>query len=413
MCFFPFRLPGKKYLEPYYPVYVMTSSLRPVFLALVLALTACATTKPAAVVTENSTLVLKPASFADLPGWSNDRQSETLDAFRKSCSRIEKKTAEAAIGFFPQAGTYGDWQPACLAANAVDDTQARGFFETWFRPYQAMAPNGADEGLFTGYYEASLRGSRTQHGPYQHPLRSRPGDLVTVDLGDFRGGLKGQRIAGRVVEGALKPYSDHRAIVQGRLMPGEDRPLIWIDNPIDVFFLQIQGSGIVALDDGTAMRVGYAAQNGWSYYAVGRELVKRGELPKDQVTMQSIRDWLTAHPDQASDIMFANPSYVFFKELTGDGPLGGEGVPLSPGRSLAVDHGKIPYGVPVWIDAEPPEKGLPLLRRLMMAQDTGGAIRGPVRGDVFWGHGPDAERMAGPMKSKGRMWLLLPKNVRP
>ncbi len=376
-----------------------------------LLLTACATAKSPAVPDENAALVLKPASYSDLPGWNADNQGEALSAFLKSCARIAKKPAASPFGPLAENGIYSQWQAACRAAGTLTGDQARTFFETWFSPFQATAAGDGEEGLFTGYYEASLRGSRTRHGPYQTPLRARPDDLVTVDLGEFRPALKGQRIAGRVLDGKLKPYQDNRAIMEGGLPPEQDRALVWVDDPVDAFFLQIQGSGIVDLDDGTAMRVGYDGQNGHTYYAIGRELVKRGELPKEDVTMQSIRAWLGTHPDQAAEIMYANPSYVFFRELTGDGPLGGEGVALTPGRSLAIDRDRIPYGIPVWLDAEPPLSGTPRIQRLMMAQDTGGAIRGPVRGDFFWGHGPQAEHNAGPMKSKGRMWLLLPKNT--
>jgi membrane-bound lytic murein transglycosylase A len=232
---------------------------------------------------------------------------------------------------------------------------------------------------------------------------------VMADLGDFRPELKGQRIAGRVTDGQLKLYEDRAAINRGAL-PGDNQlQFVWVDSAVDAFFLQIQGSGRILLDDGTMLRVSYDGQNGWPYYAIGRELVQRGYLKQDEVSMQSIRTWLEAHPDQADEIMNTNKSYVFFKFLEGDGPRGAEDVTLMPGRSLAIDHTHFPYGAPVWIATAPPVPGEPPLQRLMVAQDTGSAILGAVRGDVFWGYGKRAEELAGGMKAPGRAWVLLPK----
>ena len=282
----------------------------------------------------------------------------------------------------------------------------QSFFENNFTPYQVSA--GTDtSGLFTGYYEASLKGSRTQSAVYHTPLRARPDDLVMVQLGDFRDKLKGQRIAGRIVNGKLKPYETHEEIVRGQMPAHQDKPLVWVDDAVDSFFLQIQGSGIVTMDDGSVMRVGYAGQNGHAYYAIGRELIKRGELTKENVSMQSIRAWLDQNPDKAQEIMFTNKSYVFFRELNGEGPLGGEGIALTPERSLAIDRSIIPYGMPVWLSLDHPH----IKDKMMVTQDTGGAIRGPVRGDYFWGHGVRAENMAGTMKAQGRYWFLMPKTL--
>ncbi|NCC21263.1 MAG: murein transglycosylase [Alphaproteobacteria bacterium] len=361
---------------------------------------------------EDAPLNLRPASFsADLPGWGNDRHSEALAAFRGSCERILKQDPQRTFG--PIGGTYGDWQGPCRAAMnlpAGNDAAAKVFFEAHFLPYQTLAGRHK-RGLFTGYYEPSLSGSLTRFGPYQTPLRAKPSDLVMVDLGEFRDELKGQRIAGRVQDGRLKPFEDRAEIAAGKLPNETELPLVWVDDPVDAFFLQIQGSGRVLLPDGQTLRLGYAGQNGHPYYAIGRELIKRGELTKENVSLQTIRAWLEANPDQAANLMNLNKSYVFFQVLEGEGPLGGEGLPLTPERSLAVDRSKIAYGIPVFVDIDPPVKGESGLRRLMVAQDTGGAIRGAIRGDVFWGYGERAEHMAGHMKSKGRAWLLLPKGV--
>jgi membrane-bound lytic murein transglycosylase A len=383
--------------------------MRFVLLSFLLFLTACAGTKTAPL-PDDAPLVLKPASFSDLPGWQNDKISEALPALQRSCARIKKSSPDKEFGLIPEAGQMVAWQGICLdmdALNTAHDTAVRAFLERHFTPYEASAA-GKTEGLFTGYYEAGLRGSRTRSDVYRYPLHARPADLVMVNLGEFREELKGQRIAGRVSEGNLKPYEDRAAIVSGN-WPHNDRVLVWVDNAVDAFFVQIQGSGVVQLEDGAIMRIGYDGQNGHIYTAIGRELIERDELEKENISMQAIRAWLADNPDKADEIMNTNRSYVFFKESDQEGAIGGENVALTPGRSLAVDHGKIPYGVPLWVDIAEPKPGAGDLKRLMVAQDTGGAIKGAVRGDVFWGFGPQAEAMAGPMKSQGRYWLLLPR----
>jgi membrane-bound lytic murein transglycosylase A len=359
---------------------------------------------------ESYDLRLAPASYDDLPAWNDESFIQAAEAFKKSCARILKQPDQArALGPLPEAGTYGDWQSVCkefITIAPQDAVALRRFFETRFHPYQ-VSNHGDTQGLFTGYYEASLRGSTVKQGPYQTPLYARPDDLVMVNLGDFREHLKGERIAGRVLDGNLKPYESRTQIVNGN-WPHNDKVLLWVDDPVDAFFVQIQGSGVVDLPDGSTKRIGYAGQNGHPYYAIGRELIKRGEMSEDEVSLQTIRAWLEANPAQAAEIMNTNQSYVFFQELEGEGPIGGENVALTAGRSLAIDRSLLPYGIPVWLSVEHPVEGNPQINRLMIAQDTGGAIRGPVRGDFFWGYGPQAERHAGAMKSKGRYWVLLP-----
>lgn len=382
------------------------------FLLLTLFLSACAST-PSETLSSDDTSppTLTAVTYADLPGWGADDFSGLAAAYQKSCARLTKGVPEKPMGADPIWGTYASWQTACrdfASINPQTPQDIRSFFETHFIPHEISGSKGT-EGLFTGYYESSLRGDRTRQGIYQTPLRARPGDLVMVDLGLFREELKGQRIAGRVIDGNLKPYETHAEINAGKLPPAQDKPLVWVDDPADAFFVQIQGSGLVELADGSSMRIGYAGQNGHPYYAVGRELVKRGIMKKEDVSMQSIRDWMEKNPNEAQSLMETNPSYVFFQETKGEGPVGGEGVALTPGRSLAVDRSLIAYGMPVWLSAAPPSPGEAQLNRLMITQDTGGAIRGAVRGDVFWGHGSEAEARAGVMKSKGRYWVLLPK----
>ena len=213
------------------------------------------------------------------------------------------------------------------------------------------------------------------------------------------------------------PYADRAAIDAGALA-GRELELLWVDDPVDRFFLEIQGSGQVRLPDGETVRVGYADQNGRPYRAIGKDLIESGAIPREQMSMQAIRAWLEANPKQAPAMMAKNPSYVFFTELTelaaASGPLGAQGVPLTPGRSLAVDRKFLPLGAPIWVDTVAPEpRGRAPVARLLVAQDTGGAIRGPVRGDVFWGAGPQAEHLAGHMKSPGRLFILLPRELSP
>ncbi len=315
------------------------------------------------------------------------------------------------------AGTLGAWRGACDAADQpASPEQARAFFEDWFQPFE-VTDRGNAFGLFTGYYEPLLHGSRRYGGAYTVPLYRAPDDLIRVDLGRFKPDLAGQTIAGRVDGQQFVPYYV-RAEIDAGVLDGRGLELVWVDDPIEKFFLQIQGSGQIQLDDGTRIRVGYAGQNGHEYHAIGRDLVASGAMTLEEVSLQSIRDWLIAHPEQARAIMERNGSYVFFRErpeLNADeGPIGAQGVPLTAGRSLAVDPRYIPLGAPVWLDTTAPwPEGEGPLRRLMVAQDSGGAIDGPVRGDVFWGTGARAEAIAGRMRSEGRYVVLLPKAAIP
>lgn len=383
-------------------------------LAGLLTLSACAsaiTPPPAPYAPEDAALTLKPVTFSDLPGWNRDDLSDVITALGHSCTKIMAQDPSKPFGDPAWNVEAGSWAGAC--SHIENGTlrpgpfgEPRAFFEFFFTPYEATAGD-YKQGLFTGYYEAALRGSRTPSATYTTALLQRPDDLIMVELGDFRESLKGQRIAGRVVKGNLKPFETRAEIESGKLLAA--KPLVWVNDPVDAFFLHIQGSGRVLLDDGSEMRVGYAAQNGHVYYAIGRELVKRGLMAKEDVSMQSIRSWLEAHPEEAPEFMNLNPSYVFFDEIKGAGPLGAQNVPLTAGRSLAVDRTKVPYGTPLWLDITAPVPTIPTLQRLVIAQDTGGAIKGPIRGDYFWGYGEDAEHNAGLMKAPGRYWLLLPR----
>lgn len=361
-------------------------------------------------------LRLTPVDFSALSGWAESDPVQALAAFRRSCGALMHKPPGTAMGGAGYAGTAGDWQAVCDAvpSGRLDKNAARAWFEAWFRPIRISAGNAAD-GLFTGYYEPELKASRTKRGPYRIPVYGLPKDLVSVDLGRFRGSLKGERIAGRIEGQSLVPYPS-RAEIDARGL-GTAPILFFADDPVAVFFLHIQGSGRVVFDDGARARVAYAGQNGRPYTAIGRTLIEQGALLRDEVSLQTIRAWLKAHPGEAKRVMETDASYVFFRETPlGDpalGSAGSEGVALAPGASLAVDNRLHPLGAPFFVAASVPDPDAakpdrPFMR-LLIAQDTGGAIQGPVRGDVFWGFGHDAEAIAGRMKAHGTMAVLLPK----
>jgi membrane-bound lytic murein transglycosylase A len=364
-------------------------------------------------------LELVPASFDQLGGWQQDDPTAALDAFRRSCGALATRSYDEPLGRMEAAGSVGAWLAICDAAARWPVTgaeQARAFFEDWFQPYW-VTNAGAADGLFTGYYEPLLFGSRDAGGRYKVPLYRAPADLVRVDLGRFDPELSGYSISGRIEGNQFVPYYS-RAEIEAGALAGRGLELLWVDDAIDKFFLQIQGSGQVRLADGSLTRVGYAGQNGHPYRAIGRDLIELGALEREEVSLQSIRAWLEANPTSATTIMDRNRSYIFFEERRDlgpdDGPQGAQGVPLTAGRSLAVDLRYIPLGAPVWLETTVPwPEGAAPFRRLMIAQDTGGAIDGIVRGDVFFGAGARAEAAAGRMKSGGRYAILLPKSQVP
>ena len=370
----------------------------------------CAEKPPA----PKDTASLTAVAFADLPGWGGDDASAALAAFQRSCAVFTKSPEDGAVGPQGIGGTAKDWQDACAAIPAGGaSAPALNFFEQEFTPYSVTGAKGA-EGLFTGYYEPELAGARQRSAEYSVPLYRRPADLVMVDLGEFRTDLSGNSIAGRVVDGRLKPYST-RAEIDAGALAGQELELLWLADPVDAFFLQVQGSGRIQLAEGGTTRVGFAAHNGHGFVSVGRILVDEGKLTKDQATAQTVAQWLKDHPAEAPGIMARNPRFIFFREIEGDGPVGAQGVVLTPERSMAVDGALLPLGAPFWIDSTWPagtaQAGDPL-RRLLIAQDVGGAIKGAVRGDLFWGTGAQALEIAGRLKQPGRYYILLPKTVK-
>jgi membrane-bound lytic murein transglycosylase A len=271
-----------------------------------------------------------------------------------------------------------------------------------------LNPDGSGEGLITGYYEPLLKGSRKQSKRYRYPIYTTPDELLVIDLGAVYPELKNMRLRGRLQGRKVVPYYTRAEIVNDSV-PLQGKELLWVDDEIDLFFLQIQGSGRVQLENGEIVRVGYSDQNGHPYKSVGKVLVERGELALEKASMQGIRDWGQKNPRKLSELLQQNSSFVFFRELPADvpGPLGSLGVPLTAGRSLAVDPRAVPQGAPVFLATTWPNTGRQL-SRLMVAQDTGGAIKGNVRADFFWGFGAEAANQAGKMRQTGKMWVLLP-----
>ena len=342
---------------------------------------------------------LERSSWEELPGWGSDDLAPALDAFLVSCKSLRTRPA---------------WREVCAAAGGLgrnDLLALRNWFEAQFQPWRLVNPDASREGLITGYYEPVLKGSRTRKPPYLHPALGVPPDLIDVELGDLYPELKHMRLRGRLEGRRLIPYFS-RAEWESTQAAESATALVWLDDEIDLFFMQIQGSGQVRLDDGSRVRLGYADQNGHPYRSVGRWLVEQGELSADKASMQGIRAWTQAHPERARAALNANPSMVFFRELplTSEGPPGALGLPLTAERSIAVDPRHLTLGAPVWLATTYPNSKRPL-ERLMLAQDTGGAIRGVVRADFFWGSGAEAGVQAGKMRQQGQMWLLLPRGV--
>ncbi len=345
--------------------------------------------------------------FADIPGWLADDPAPALAAFRASCAGILVDAGRFAR--FAQLGPPAAWARVCAAALQAAPADARAFFETNFIPAR-VSDGGEIAGRLTGYYEPELSGSRSPSAAYPAPIYGRPLDLVTVDAEAFRALLRGERMAGKVEDGVLKPY-ETRAEIQAAGLRGRAEAIVYVASAADAFFLQVQGSGRVMLAEGGALRLNYAAQNGQPYTAIGAALIAEGAITREAMSMQAIRAWLAANPDRAAGIMNLNKSYVFFRELTLDdpevGPPGAEGVALTPGRSLAVDSRLYPYGLPVF--AATTDGSLGNFARLMIAQDTGGAIRGVVRGDIFFGWGEIAEAAAGAANAPATFVVLRPR----
>jgi membrane-bound lytic murein transglycosylase A len=345
---------------------------------------------------------LEKAQWAGLPQPGSDHPADALAAFLQSCAVLKIKT---------------EWQEVCTLANAVPassrpDTIMQ-FFRAHFDPFRVVNADESETGLVTGYYEPLLRGSRLRTPQYRFPIYAQPQDLITVELGDVYPDLKFRRLRGRLVGNKLVPYLE-RGEIGSDAAPLRGLEIAFVDNAVELFFLEIQGSGQIQLPDGKRLRVGYADQNGHPFRSLAGVLIRRGEIRPERASMQGIKEWARRYPAKVQKFMNANPSFVFFRELPGElgGPIGTLGVPLTAARSIAIDPRVIPLGVPVFLSTTFPGTRQEL-NRLMVAQDTGGAINGAVRADFYWGFGDDAGAKAGSMKQQGKMWVLLPKGYDP
>lgn len=344
--------------------------------------------------------LLKPVDWVAVPGLAQENWLASWPAWLQSCQGLKQKT---------------EWRDVCSQAQRVRASDAiaiRGYWQQYFAVYTTAQADGVAQGLVTGYYQPVLNGAKTASQRYAVPLYKSPADLITVSLNGLFPELKYKRVRGRLQGQTLVPYYT-RAEIEQPASPLAGNELIWVENPVEAFFLQVQGSGVVQLDNGERVHIGYADQNGHPYQSIGRLLVERGEMTASEASMQAIKLWGQQHPDQLRGLLNANPSYVFFKALPAGlpGPLGALGVPLTAARSVAVDPLYIPLGAPVYLSTTYPNSSQPL-RQLMMAQDTGGAIKGGVRADVYWGEGESAGKLAGAMRQQGQLWVWLPKTFK-
>jgi membrane-bound lytic murein transglycosylase A len=362
----------------------------------------------ASTMTAGANPILSKTSFSDIPGWASDDHAAALSAFRRSCEEIieEGRAFERPVTY---GGTREDWIAVCEKARIADD--AKTFFETEFTPLRVNDPI-RPEGLFTGYYEPEALGSREQGGEFQVPVYRKPHDLTVLQQGSA-----GELKYGRIADGKPQAYFTRKEIEQGALK-GRGLEIAWLKDWADAFFIHVQGSGRVRLPDGSAIRLAYSAKSGQPYTGIGGVLVERGVLTKDNMSMQALRAWMKSNPQEARELMWENKSFVFFREVeVADPNLGAPGaakVSLTPLRSLAVDRSFWIFGTPIWLDTKTPSgpnQQFEDFRHLMIAQDTGTAIKGHVRGDVYWGWGEKAALTAGHMKSPGRMTVLLPKSL--
>ncbi|WP_025841737.1 murein transglycosylase A [Asaia platycodi] len=365
-------------------------------------LASCAEPQPEA------SLQLTPLTYSMLDGWSAEAPETLLPLLRTECQRLMRLPPETHLGgvagTIPNGSIAGEWQGACTALQSVGNAReaARGYFEQWFAPYLV-----SNDALFTGYYEPQIYASPVRTDAFQTPLYAQPADLIhTKDTA-------GDWVTGRWEDGKFVPYYTRAEIDHGALS-GRGLEIAWLRSPEDLFFLQIQGSGRLVMTDGSARRVGFAAKNGAPYVPIGRVLVSRGEMAAEDVSLQSLKNWLAAYPDKAQEVMEQNPDYVFFKRVDtiplDRGAPGAMGVPLTPGRSVAIDRSVLPMGVPIWVDTHLPQAngGEGHWTHLTFGQDVGSDIKGADHADLFTGWGEEAEHLAGKMRSHGRMIVLLP-----
>ena len=324
-----------------------------------------------------------------MPAWT---------AWLRSCSALKQKDA---------------WKKVCDIADDIkepSDENIQNYFKKYFNVYLATNMDGSETGMITGYYEPVLKGSKVKTSHYKVPLYTTPKDLITVDLSEVYPELKSKRLRGKLVGNKLVPYLS-RADIDSQGAPLAGNEIVWVEDPVEAFFLEIQGSGIIHLDNGDIMQIGYADQNGYPFKAIGSALIQKKEITMAEASMEGIKSWAKKNISKLREFLNMNASYVFFRKLPNDlpGPIGALGVSIEAERSVAIDPKFIPLGAPIFLSTTQPNTSDPL-ERLMVAQDTGGAIRGGVRADFYWGSGDEAGRKAGSMKQQGKIWALLPKD---
>lgn len=358
-------------------------------------------------VTDSGDVMLKKVQFADLAGWNNDNFAEVISVFNKNCNQIMKKSG-VYLGNSAIKVKISDLQNKCnkfFAANIKTSNDMKKFLESEFNVY-AVTDKGKAEGKFTSYYEAVIHASYHKSDKYKYPVYGKPNDLIEINLRDFGTDLPDKRLVGRVDNNKFVPYYNRRDIEN----KGISAPvLVWGDDLVDIHFMQIQGSAVAKMDDGTEVRIGYADNNGYKFKGIGSILISKGYISKEDSSMPKIREWLRKNPDKAQDLMAENERFIFQKINTADGPLGAFGIPLTAGRSLAVDTDFIPIGSVLWLNTTSPDHHE--INKVVFAQDIGSAIKGVVRGDYFWGHGEEALKHAGRMNSSGKYFIILPKEA--
>lgn len=358
-----------------------------------------------------------PVTYGALPGWANDDMQSVWKAFINNCKGLMRPVAGGLT--MPARATPRVWQPVCAAAQQqgldaqADTASVRRFIEQHLQPWRVLDAAGKPaRNTVTGYYEPLVQAARQRGGEYQWPLYEAPDDLLTIDLGDVYPELAGKRVRGKLQGNRVVPYDTRAEIAADAAR--QPPAIVWVNDPVEAFFLQIQGSGRAQLPDGTMIRLAYADHNGRPYASIGQWLVNQGELTLSQASMANIKAWATRNPHRVQEMLNANPAMVFFREeaiTDADlGPKGAYGIPLAARRAIAVDPTFVPLGSPVFLSTTMPGSQQPL-RRLVFAQDTGAAIKGAARADFYWGFGDDAGALAGRMKQPGDMWVLWPKGA--
>lgn len=348
---------------------------------------------------------LKAVNYSDLKNWQNDNIRPAIDSFQKSCAKILQKK-EPFLGNSIIRIPTAEYQEICQQLTLLSPQEAKSFIEKNLTPFLITA-NGRTEGKFTSYYESSLNASYTQDARYRYPIYGRPHDLIEFNPADFDDSLPSKRFVGRINNNKLIPYFSREDI--------EEKPLnapviLWGDDAVDIYIMQIQGSAVATLPDGSTVRIAYADNNGHPFKGIGSILLSKGVLQPGQASMGQIKVWLKQNFSQARSHMLENERYIFHRLSEAEGPIGAQGVPLTSGRSLAVDNSFVPLGALMWLETTGPDKED--ISRLVVAQDIGSAIKGPIRGDYFWGSGNDEIlEKAGRMNSQGRYFIFLPKST--